>query len=470
MTAKHYNLARMFTPTTGTGTLTLGAAATGFLSFAAAGISDGDTITYAIEDGDNREIGHGVYAASAGTLTRSVLASTNGDAAISLSGTAQVYITLASEDLAVANLNDVDVSSAPTDGQLLKWSVSAGKWVPASVSAVAATTPVGVPSLPVAGSLQLYALYLATPNAVWDVMTPLIVKTSTVYDGHPGTRTVTYFNDGWLTNNVATGWITFQFPTAILLDHYTIVGWSLDTFPNRCPKDWTLQGSNDGTTWTTIDTRTNETTWTQWATNLYSVTGAAAYSYYKIDVTANNGDSYMGISAVRFYTAAGDATLLYSASASSTLSATSTPLLAPFYVKATSGWLSNGSSTGWLEVKLPAPVVITQYALMGWSLDTFPNRCPKDWTLQGSNDGTTWTTIDTRTNETTWTQWATNLYSVTGAAAYSYYKIDVTANNGDSYMGISQWKLYTSTIIPGNPPVIYTLDEYGCSTPISAIS
>lgn len=93
-----YNLARMSTATTGTGTITLGSAVTGYLSFATAGVADGETVSYGIADGNNREAGRGVYTASGTTLTRSVLDSTNGGAAISLSGSAQVFIAAVSED------------------------------------------------------------------------------------------------------------------------------------------------------------------------------------------------------------------------------------------------------------------------------------------------------------------------------------------------------------------------------------
>ena len=96
----HYNLARMTTATTGTGTITLGSAATGFLTFAAAGAVDGDLVSYAIEDGNNREVGIGTYAASAQTLTRAtILNSTNSGAAISLSGAAQVFSAILAQDL-----------------------------------------------------------------------------------------------------------------------------------------------------------------------------------------------------------------------------------------------------------------------------------------------------------------------------------------------------------------------------------
>lgn len=101
--AKLYNLARMSTGTTGTGTITLGSAVTGFLSFAAAGVGDGETVTYAIQDGSNSEIGRGVYTASGTTLTRSVLKSTNSGAALNLSGTAQVFITASAEDFGRLN-------------------------------------------------------------------------------------------------------------------------------------------------------------------------------------------------------------------------------------------------------------------------------------------------------------------------------------------------------------------------------
>lgn len=95
------NIVRVYTATTGTvTTISLGAAVTSFLTFADGGILDGETVTYAIEDGVNREIGHGVYTASGTTLDRTtVLNSTAGGARIDLSGTAQVFITPAASDL-----------------------------------------------------------------------------------------------------------------------------------------------------------------------------------------------------------------------------------------------------------------------------------------------------------------------------------------------------------------------------------
>ncbi len=95
---KLYNLARMTTATTGTGTITLGVASSGFLTFAAAGVANGDVVFYGIKDGTNSEAGYGSYTASGTTLTRNVVKSTNSNTAISLSGAAEVYITALAAD------------------------------------------------------------------------------------------------------------------------------------------------------------------------------------------------------------------------------------------------------------------------------------------------------------------------------------------------------------------------------------
>lgn len=150
-TAKLYNLARMSTATTGTGTITLGSAASGYISFATAGVQDGDSITYAIEDGANREIGRGTYTASGTTLTRSVLKSTNAGSAINLSGSAQVFITNAAEDHIAGPSASVDsevVLFSGTGGATLKRASATGiaKLASGVLSAASAGTDYVAPS------------------------------------------------------------------------------------------------------------------------------------------------------------------------------------------------------------------------------------------------------------------------------------------------------------------------------------
>jgi hypothetical protein len=94
------NRAKMTTSTTGTGTITLGSAVEGYQTFAAAGVSDGDSVRYVIEDGtSNWEIGSGTYTASGTTLSRTPSESSNSGSAISLSGDAIVFISAIASDI-----------------------------------------------------------------------------------------------------------------------------------------------------------------------------------------------------------------------------------------------------------------------------------------------------------------------------------------------------------------------------------
>ena len=96
---KLVNRAKVSTSSTGTGTITLGSAVSGYQTFADAGVADGETVRYVIEDGTAWEIGTGTYTASGTTLSRSVEESSNSDAAINLSGSAVVFATAAAADV-----------------------------------------------------------------------------------------------------------------------------------------------------------------------------------------------------------------------------------------------------------------------------------------------------------------------------------------------------------------------------------
>ena len=85
--------------TTGTGTLTLAGAATGFQSFAA--IGDGNTTFYtiALVSSNEWEVGIGTYTSSGTTLSRdTILSSSNSGNAVDFSaGTKDVFVTYPSE-------------------------------------------------------------------------------------------------------------------------------------------------------------------------------------------------------------------------------------------------------------------------------------------------------------------------------------------------------------------------------------
>lgn len=90
------------TTTTGTGTVDLGGAATGFQGFVA-GIGDGNTCNYCITDGTDWEIGVGtVTNGSPDTLSRdTILSSSNAGAAVNFAaGSKDVFCTMPASKLA----------------------------------------------------------------------------------------------------------------------------------------------------------------------------------------------------------------------------------------------------------------------------------------------------------------------------------------------------------------------------------
>jgi hypothetical protein len=81
------------TTTTGTGTVTLAGAVSGFQSFSA--IGDGNSTYYTITNGTDWEVGIGTYTSSGTTLSRTtVLSSSNSGSLVSFSaGSKNVFVT-----------------------------------------------------------------------------------------------------------------------------------------------------------------------------------------------------------------------------------------------------------------------------------------------------------------------------------------------------------------------------------------
>lgn len=101
--SKQFNRAQQTTATTGTGTVTLGAATTGYQTLASAGAVTGDPVSYVIRDGTAWEIGTGTYTSAGTTLSRTLIQSSTGSL-LNLSGAAVVTIIPNALDLNTPDL------------------------------------------------------------------------------------------------------------------------------------------------------------------------------------------------------------------------------------------------------------------------------------------------------------------------------------------------------------------------------
>ena len=106
----------------------------------------------------------------------------------------------------------------------------------------------------------------------------------------------------------------------------------------------------------------------------------------------------------------------------------------------TTGWVSYDFGSGNAKV-------INYYSLQSFNTsDTaILNRHPKTWTFQGSNDNSSWTTIDTQTNAPTWSTAETRMYATPNTTAYRYYRLNVTANQGTAnYLNLAEFNMFST--------------------------
>ena len=109
-------------------------------------------------------------------------------------------------------------------------------------------------------------------------------------------------------------------------------------------------------------------------------------------------------------------------------------------------WLAF-ASTGWVAYQLSAPAKAVRYTLT--AADDAPERDPKDVTLQGSSDGTTWVDLDTRTGIDFANRFATRTFDITSPGSYAHYRLNVDANHSGGLIQLAGWDLLDGSTEPG---------------------
>jgi len=116
----------------------------------------------------------------------------------------------------------------------------------------------------------------------------------------------------------------------------------------------------------------------------------------------------------------------------------------------TEGWGNNNSLPTWLKYDFGASneKTITKYTLFrstnqtgGWNSD---NYSPKNWTIEGSNDNSNWTTVDTQTNQLVSPGAAKSEYTFSNDTAYRYYRINISAAYSGTWINITEVEMMES--------------------------
>ncbi len=97
--------------------------------------------------------------------------------------------------------------------------------------------------------------------------------------------------------------------------------------------------------------------------------------------------------------------------------------------------------TAWMTWKMDRPFAATKYTLTSGNDDD--GRDPKDWTVEGSNDGTNWVVLDTQTNYPKFPERKHKItFLMANRTAYTHYRLNVTANHCSSLFQLADWILY----------------------------
>ena len=116
-----------------------------------------------------------------------------------------------------------------------------------------------------------------------------------------------------------------------------------------------------------------------------------------------------------------------------------TPMAQAFDGLATTKWLVGASPTPWVAYQFAGATrnVVTSYSLT--SGDDWTDRDPTAWLLEGSNDGSSWTRLDTRTGQRFANRAQTNYASADDLRCISVW---CTANNGSTGFQVAEIQLF----------------------------
>jgi hypothetical protein len=103
-------------------------------------------------------------------------------------------------------------------------------------------------------------------------------------------------------------------------------------------------------------------------------------------------------------------------------------------------WLSGQDNNfpHWLQYQFTSGKTITFYSITSRNYTMVVS--PTAWKLQGSNNGSSWTDLDTQTGQS-FSQNEKKTYTISNTNSYTYYRLYITAWDTSYYVGIGEFEL-----------------------------
>ncbi|MBQ8895071.1 MAG: GH92 family glycosyl hydrolase [Clostridia bacterium] len=241
-----------------------------------------------------------------------------------------------------------------------------------------------------------------------------------------------------------TAYVIYTLDREYVVQKYTVTTANDSAQYPRHPKNWTVYGSNDKTTWYPLDSRQDQGYTENYHVSEYTCANSTPFRYYKMDITANAGDTYTQFADWNLFgyaALAGDITA--DAAVEGTASRNDREVIGNLKdSNSATKYLNSWNGNVDIIYTLPTPQAVTAYSLT--SANDEPARDPVAWTVYGSNDKSSWTPLGSQSGQSFVARYQTNFYTLENTVAYQYYKLNITANNGSTnMMQLADWNLAT---------------------------
>ncbi|WP_217182778.1 glycoside hydrolase N-terminal domain-containing protein [Streptomyces sp. AC495_CC817] len=206
---------------------------------------------------------------------------------------------------------------------------------------------------------------------------------------------------------------------------------SANDVPARDPQDWRFEGSLDGSSWTTLDSRAEAPFPQRRLTRDYTASHSTAYSFYRFVFAPKAGVSHFQVAEIALAgVTLGTSGAVYVSSPSGHADS----LLGTVDADPSTVWrvADAGSGASW-QLELDA-----KRSLTGYVLSPAPNgaETPTAWTVSASDNGLDWAPLDTRTGQS-FPDALPRTFSFANTRAYAMYRLTFTAPRALSLSGIA---------------------------------
>ncbi|MEU6224509.1 glycoside hydrolase N-terminal domain-containing protein [Streptomyces sp. NPDC047042] len=229
-----------------------------------------------------------------------------------------------------------------------------------------------------------------------------------------------------------------ELPEPVAVASYRLT--SANDVPQRDPQQWTLSGSADGADWTELDSRTLAAPFeSRFQTKEFTCAISGAYRFYRFDFVPKAGVSHFQVSEIGLTGVdLGGGALYLSSPSGHSEGSRAADISSSVDGDPATVWRVADAQPGvvW-QADVPRPVAVTSYTLT--AAPDRPQDDPRRWTLEASQDGQAWVTLDAQSPGAPFAgRGESRTFRITNGTAYRAYRITFTPGEASTGFQIAE--------------------------------